>query len=73
VLVLPGHLECCTKPVLNWIAKNLGTETRVNLMFQYKPEWRAHEIPELRRSLTEDERKRAIQLAEKAGLKNFIT
>jgi putative pyruvate formate lyase activating enzyme len=73
VLVLPNHLECCTKPVLNWIAKNLGTETRVNLMFQYKPEWRAHEIPELRRSLTEDERKRAIQLAEKAGLKNFIT
>ncbi len=73
VLVLPGHIECCTKPVLNWIAENLGTETRVNIMFQYRPEWRAHESPELRRRLTEDERKRAIQLAEKSGLKNFIT
>jgi putative pyruvate formate lyase activating enzyme len=73
VLVLPNHLECCTKPTLNWIAENLGAETRVNLMFQYWPEWRAHEIPELRRRLSKDEKARAVQLAEKAGLKNFIT
>jgi putative pyruvate formate lyase activating enzyme len=73
VLVLPNHLECCTKPTLNWIAENLGTETRVNLMFQYKPEWRAHEIPELRRRLTKDEMEKAVQLAEKAGLRNFVT
>jgi len=37
VLVLPNHLECCTKPVLNCIAKNLGDWIRVNLMFQYRP------------------------------------
>jgi putative pyruvate formate lyase activating enzyme len=73
VLVLPNHLECCTKPTLNWIAKNLGAETRVNLMFQYRPEWRAHEIPELRRRLSKDEMEKAVQLAEKAGLRNFIT
>jgi len=73
VLVLPSHLECCTKPVINWIAEKLGTETRVNVMFQYRPEWRAHEIPELRRKLTRDEKKRAIQLAKEANLTNFIT
>jgi putative pyruvate formate lyase activating enzyme len=73
VLVLPNHLECCTQPTLNWIADNLGDETRVNVMFQYRPEWRAHEIPELRRRLTRDETEKAIQLAEKAGLENFIT
>jgi putative pyruvate formate lyase activating enzyme len=73
VLVLPNHLECCAKPILNWIADKLGTETRVNVMFQYRPEWRAHEIPELRRRLTKDEMEKAIQLAEKTGLKNFIT
>jgi putative pyruvate formate lyase activating enzyme len=73
VLVLPSHLECCTKSTLEWIADNLGTETRVNVMFQYRPEWRAHEIPELRRRPTKDEMEKAIQLAEKAGLKNFIT
>ncbi len=71
LLVLPNHLECCTKPTLNWIAENLGTETRVNLMFQYRPEWRAHEVPELRRCLSKGEMEKAVQLAEKAGLKNL--
>jgi len=72
VLVLPNHLDCCTEPTLNWIAKNIGVETRVNLMFQYRPEWRAHEIPELRRHLTEKEIKKANQLAKKAGLNNLV-
>jgi len=73
VLVLPEHLECCTKNILNWIAQNLGTWIRTNVMFQYRPEWRAHEIPELRRRLTGGEMERAIELAKEAGLTNFIT
>jgi len=73
VLVLPEHLECCTKPILNWIAQNLGTWVRTNVMFQYRPEWRAHEIPELRQRLTRSEMDRAVQLAKEAGLTNFIT
>jgi putative pyruvate formate lyase activating enzyme len=73
VLVLPGHLDCCTKPILNWIAQNLGANTRINLMFQYRPEWQAFEIPELKRKLTKEEMAKAIRLAEEAGLVNFIT
>jgi len=73
VLVLPEHLECCTKPIMNWIAENLGTQVRTNVMFQYRPEWRADEIPELQRRLTRSETERAIQLAKEAGLTNFIT
>jgi putative pyruvate formate lyase activating enzyme len=73
VLVLPGHLECCAKEILNWIAENLGKNTRTNVMFQYRPEWKAHEVPELRRRLTTEEMQRAVQLAEQAGLTNFIT
>jgi len=73
VLVLPEHLECCTKNILNWIAQNLETWVRTNVMFQYRPEWRAHEISELRRRLTGRERERAIELAKEAGLTNFIT
>jgi putative pyruvate formate lyase activating enzyme len=73
VLVLPEHLECCTKQILNWIAENLGTWVRTNVMFQYRPEWRADEIPELQRRLTRSETERAIQLAKEAGLTNFIT
>jgi putative pyruvate formate lyase activating enzyme len=73
VLVLPDHLKCCTKPILEWIAENLGRETRVNVMFQYRPEWQADEVPELRRRLTTDEMEQAVKLTEEAGLENFIT
>jgi len=73
VLVLPEHNECCTRPVLEWIAKNLGVDVRVNLMDQYRPEWRAHEIPELRRRLTRNEFDEAVQIAKTVGLTNFIT
>jgi putative pyruvate formate lyase activating enzyme len=73
VLILPQHLECCTKNILNWISKNLGEDTRTNIMFQYRPEWRANEIPELRRRLTAQEKEQAIQIAKQAGLTNFIT
>jgi putative pyruvate formate lyase activating enzyme len=73
VLILPNHTECCTKPTIDWIAENLGTETRVNIMFQYRPEWRAIEIPELQRKLSQDEMQKAAQLARHAGLVNFIT
>lgn len=72
ILVLPGHLECCTKPILDWISKNIGKSVRVNLMFQYHPKWRANEINELQRFLTKEEKKYAVNLAKEAGLTNFI-
>jgi putative pyruvate formate lyase activating enzyme len=73
VLVLPNHLDCCTKPTVSWIAENLGPQTRVNIMFQYRAEWRACEIPELERRLSSEEMEQAIKLAKKAKLANFIT
>jgi len=73
VLVLPEHLDCCTKPTLNWIAQNLGPVTRTNVMFQYRPEWRAFEIEELKRRLTKEEMIKAVRFAKEAGLTNFIT
>ena len=73
VLVLPEHLECCTKKILEWIAENLGNNTRTNIMFQYRPEWRASEIPELRRRLTLRETEHVIELADLTGLTNYTT
>ncbi len=37
-LVMPGHVECCTKPVLRWIAENMPG-TPVNIMDQYHPDY----------------------------------
>ena len=72
VLVLPGHNECCTRPILEWIAENLGPWTRVNLMFQYRPEWRAKERRELGSMLIREEIEEARGIARDAGLKNLV-
>ncbi|MEM0043898.1 MAG: radical SAM protein [Sulfolobales archaeon] len=39
-LIMPNHVECCSKPVIDWISKNIP-ETPVNLMDQYRPEYQA--------------------------------
>jgi len=72
VLVMPEHNECCTRPILMWIAENLGPDTRVNLMFQYRPEWRSHERKELRRRLTREEINEALQISKETGLRNLV-
>jgi putative pyruvate formate lyase activating enzyme len=66
-LVLPGHFECCTKPVLEWISENLEN-VRVNVMDQYRPEYNAYDFPELTKPLKSEEFKRARDLALNLGL-----
>jgi putative pyruvate formate lyase activating enzyme len=36
-LVMPNHVECCTYPVLDWIAEHMS-EVPVNVMDQYRPD-----------------------------------
>ncbi|MEJ5293455.1 MAG: radical SAM protein [Candidatus Methanosuratincola sp.] len=72
VLVLPRHLDCCLKPIVSFISEELGPETRVNLMDQYSPHWRAAERPELKRRLDRAEWERAVEIAFEAGLNNVI-
>ena len=71
-LVIPGHLECCTRPVLEWIAENLGRDVRVNVMFQYRPEYRADEYPEINRRLSEGEKRKAARIVEELGFRNAL-
>jgi len=72
-LVLPANVECCTRPVLEWIAKNLGGMVRVNILNQYRPEAKACEYPEISRRLDEEGFEKALEIAREVGLKNFIT
>lgn len=39
-LIMPNHVECCTKPVLKWIGDNCP-DSLVNIMDQYHPEYLA--------------------------------
>jgi putative pyruvate formate lyase activating enzyme len=36
-LVMPNHVKCCTRPVLEWIAENMP-DAPVNIMDQYHPD-----------------------------------
>jgi len=66
-LVLPGHVECCTKRIVEWVRDNIPN-ARFNLMFQYHPEFNADSHPVLCRYLTQEERERATELVREAGL-----
>lgn len=67
-LVLPGHLECCTKPIMEWVAENIG-DVYFNLMFQYYPCYKAAFFPELNRRLSSQEKSKALELAEGVGIR----
>jgi len=62
-LVLPSHIECCTRPIIEWAAEHLRGAL-FNLMFQYHPDYRAHEYPELARGLTSQEMDEALRMAQ---------
>lgn len=71
-LILPNHLECCTRPILDHIAKHFGDQVVVNLMDQYRPCYRADQHPDLIRRITRREFDDAVAYAVKLGV-NFIT
>jgi putative pyruvate formate lyase activating enzyme len=71
-LVMP-HNIAGTDRFVQWVATELGKDTYVNLMAQYRPEHRALEYPTINRRLTKDEWKQAVAWAEEAGLTNFHT
>ena len=60
-LVLPGHLECCTRPIMEWTRTNM-TGVYFNLMFQYRPEYKAGLFPTIDRRLTPEERSKALAM-----------
>jgi putative pyruvate formate lyase activating enzyme len=71
-LIMPNHSDCCTKPILEFIAEKFGDVVVVNLMDQYRPCFKAREYPDIERRLTVEEFETAVSYARKLGL-NFIT
>jgi putative pyruvate formate lyase activating enzyme len=66
-LVLPNHIDCCSKPVITFIAKHLSNSL-VNIMAQYKPEYRAYEQKDIARSISPEEVLQVKEYAEKLGI-----
>jgi putative pyruvate formate lyase activating enzyme len=69
-LVLPENLAG-TDAFVRWVADELGTDTHVNIMSQYRPMFRAFEHPPLDRRLIRGEFEQAMRWARDAGLRNF--
>jgi putative pyruvate formate lyase activating enzyme len=72
-LVLPNNVECCTRPALRWIAENLGSMVRVNVMDQYRVCYQADKYEEINRRLTAEEFSKALEIAKETGLENVIS
>jgi putative pyruvate formate lyase activating enzyme len=66
-LLMPGHVECCWKPVAEWLAENLPG-VKVNLRSGFWPAWQAARHTELRRTVSRPESAQAVDLAQCLGL-----
>ncbi len=70
-LVMPRNLAG-TDRFVRWVARELGPDTAVNIMAQYRPEYRANSYPEIARRLTSHEWRQATRWTEEAGLTNLL-
>ncbi|NWF95419.1 MAG: radical SAM protein [Candidatus Thorarchaeota archaeon] len=70
-LVMPNHIECCTFPILEWVAKNMP-ECMVNIMGQYRPEHRvlsrSRDYPDIARRVSSEEMRMAYERATELGV-----
>lgn len=61
-LLMPGHVECCWRPVAEWLAENLPG-VKVNLRSGFWPAWRAARHGELRGTVARAESALAWKIA----------
>ncbi|HID64534.1 MAG TPA: radical SAM protein [Anaerolineae bacterium] len=66
-LVLPNGLAG-TAEIVRFLADEISRNTYLNVMDQYRPCYKAHELPDVNRRLTAQEYEEAVQLAREAGL-----
>ena len=63
-LVMPNHVDCCSKPIIEWIAEKLPNSV-VNIMAQYRPEYHAYDFEDISRSVSMDEVLQVKEYADK--------
>ena len=66
-LLMPGHVDCCWRPVAEWLAENLP-DVKVSLRSGFWPAWHSHRHRELCRTTAASENSRAFDLARELGL-----
>jgi putative pyruvate formate lyase activating enzyme len=66
-LLLPGHHECCYRPIVSWLAKHLP-KVKFSIRDGYLPRWQAHRYHEISRPMDAAGIDRARQLASEKKL-----
>jgi putative pyruvate formate lyase activating enzyme len=66
-LVMPNGVSS-SQMVLKLIAEEISLHSYVNIMDQYRPEYRAHDHPEISRRITHKEYLEVVQMARHFGL-----
>ncbi len=66
-LVLPNGLAG-TREIVQFLAESVSPHTYLNIMDQYRPEFKAHQFPQINRRPTRQEYLDAVQLSQDAGL-----
>jgi putative pyruvate formate lyase activating enzyme len=68
-LIMPNHIECCSKPILRWIKEHLPSAV-VNNMAQYHPSYHISgtSFPELNRRVSAAELSEIREYAKQLGL-----
>ena len=66
-LVMPNHVDCCSKPIMKWISDNLP-DAVVNIMAQYRPEYHAYDYEDVSRSISTEEFLRVKEYANKLNI-----
>ena len=69
-LVMPNNIAG-TKGVAEFLANEISKDTYLNVMDQYRPAHRAHEIPRIARPLTREEYLYAVKIAADCGLERL--
>ncbi|MCL2389547.1 MAG: twin-arginine translocation signal domain-containing protein [Elusimicrobia bacterium] len=69
-LIMPEN-TAGTDEFVRWVVRELGPETHVNIMGQYRPMFQAAQFPPLNRRITPAEYNQAMRWARQAGLRNF--
>lgn len=66
-LVMPNHFECCSKPILDYVAKEIPKSV-VNIMGQYRPVYHAHKYEEINRRPSSEEILKVKSYADDLGI-----
>ncbi|MFX0104092.1 MAG: radical SAM protein [Candidatus Hodarchaeota archaeon] len=66
-LVMPNHIECCSKPILDFVAKELPKAV-MNIMGQFRPQYKAFNYEEINRTPTSQEMREVKSYADKLGI-----